>query len=266
MKLTTLIDNYVEKASLYAEHGLSILIDTGIVKILFDTGQSDNFIHNAEVLGIDLKEIDFVVLSHGHFDHTGGLYPFLQLNKKAKIICKKEIFSPKFNRNNKFIGLKYDNDLLEGRINFIDVITEIAENIYIMPEIPISNSNDTHFENLKVNKGDSVIQDEMEDELFIAVKHNDKITILTACSHRGISNICKTATEHFKLPINLILGGFHLKECLWEQYHFVVDYLNRLQPSLIGTCHCTGINRFVNLKRDINFPMFYNHTGNEIEL
>ena len=92
MKLTTLIDNYVEKASLYAEHGLSILIDTGIVKILFDTGQSDNFIHNAEVLGIDLKEIDFVVLSHGHFDHTGGLYPFLQLNKKAKIICKKEIF------------------------------------------------------------------------------------------------------------------------------------------------------------------------------
>jgi len=266
MKLITLIDNYVEKASLYAEHGLSIFIDTGIVKILFDTGQSDNLIHNAEVLGIDLKDIDFVVLSHGHYDHTGGLYPFLQLNKKAKVICKKEIFIPKFNRNDKFIGLKYDDDLLEDRIDYIEVITEIADNIFIMPEIPISHPIDTHFNNLRVRKGERLVEDEMEDELFIVIKHTDKINILTACSHRGISNICKTATDFFYLPINLILGGFHLKECLWEQYHFVVDYLNRIHPSLIGTCHCTGIKMFTNMKRDINFPLFYNHTGNEIEL
>lgn len=266
MKIITLIDNYVEKASLYSEHGLSIFIDTGNSKILFDTGQSDNFIHNAKELGIDLMDIDFVVLSHGHYDHTGGLYHFLRLNKKAKVICKKDIFLPKYNSKNKFIGLIYDEELLKNRIHYIDTVTEIADNIFILPDINISESADTNFNSLKVSIDNCLVEDEMKDELFIVIKHQTKISILTACSHRGITNICTTATDYFNLPVNLILGGFHLKECSREQYLYIVEFFNTILPMLIGTCHCTGVEMFSNLKRDIRSFIFYNYTGRVINV
>ena len=89
MKIVTLIENLADSPGLVAEHGLSLYIDTGDKKILFDTGQSGLFIQNAQKLGVDVSEIDALVISHGHYDHTGGLRPFLEVNKKAKVFAKK---------------------------------------------------------------------------------------------------------------------------------------------------------------------------------
>ncbi len=102
MKITTLIENLVYKRGLFSEHGLSIYIETSNKKILFDTGQSGLFLENAKTLGISIDEIDAVVLSHGHYDHTGGLYLFLEKNSKAKIYAKRGIFTPKFNSHRHF--------------------------------------------------------------------------------------------------------------------------------------------------------------------
>ena len=96
IKITTLVENSVYGKGLQGEHGLSLLVDTGEHRLLFDTGASDLFIRNAGALGIDLGDVDFLVLSHGHRDHTGGLHHFLAMNHKAKVICKKELFFPKF--------------------------------------------------------------------------------------------------------------------------------------------------------------------------
>ena len=96
IKITTLVENSVYGKGLQGEHGLSLLVDTGGHRLLFDTGASDLFIRNARMLGIDLKDVDFLVLSHGHRDHTGGLHHFLQVNQKAEVVCKKELFIPKF--------------------------------------------------------------------------------------------------------------------------------------------------------------------------
>ena len=95
IKITTLVENSVYGKGLQGEHGLSLLVDTGGHRLLFDTGASDLFIRNARMLGIDLKDVDFLVLSHGHRDHTGGLHHFLQVNQKAEVVCKKELFIPK---------------------------------------------------------------------------------------------------------------------------------------------------------------------------
>ena len=267
MKIITLIENHVQLESLQAEHGLSILIDTGVEKILFDVGQSDLFIKNAIKLGIDIAEIDYVVLSHGHSDHTGGLYPFLQINKKAKIFCKKEIFIPKYNKGDKFIGLPLQDNLLKERLVFIDSVIELTGNIFIVPHIDIYNPDDTHFENLKKKVNDELLKDDMLDELFIVVKHKSKISILTACSHRGITNICKTAIDYFKFPVNAIIGGFHLKHSTVEQYQFILDFLNsEIKPSLVGICHCTGIEKLASMKRDLNSYVFYNETGKQLDL
>ena len=224
MKIITLIENLVYQQGLFAEHGLSIYIETENRKILFDTGQTGLFLQNAGTLGISMEDIDCLVLSHGHYDHTGGLYPFLKINSKAKVYVKKDIFTPKYSGQSRFIGTPMNEVLLNNRLVFVESITEIADDIFIMPDIQIHNSIDTHFKGLNKEVGNELVPDEFEDELFIVIKQNEQLNIVTACAHRGITNICTTATEHFKLPIGLILGGFHMKDCTIEQYVQITHY------------------------------------------
>lgn len=266
MRIITLIENAVYSGGLQAEHGLSIYIETDEHKILFDTGQTGIFIQNAKKLDISIESIDSLILSHGHYDHTGGLYPFLEKNSIANIYSKRNIFIPKYYGTTRFIGTPFIKEQLKNRLIYIDSLTEISRQIFIMPEIKIYNSTDTNFRDLNRKANNGFIPDEFEDELFLAIRQNETINIITACSHRGITNICETATEHFKLPVGLILGGFHMKECPVEQYVQITDYFRNLQPESIGACHCTGIEKFADLQRKCDANLFYNFTGNEIIL
>lgn len=266
MRIVTLIENLVYKQGLFAEHGLAIYIETENRKILFDTGQTGLFLQNAEKLGINIEDIDALVLSHGHYDHTGGLYPFLEKNSKAKVYTKKDIFTPKYHGHNRFIGTLRNETLLKDRLIYVDTVTEIAENVFIMPDITIYNSIDTHFKGLNKKVGNEFVPDEFDDELFLILKHNEQINIVTACSHRGITNICTTATEHFKLPVGLILGGFHMKNCTTEQYVQITHYFRLLQPESIGVCHCTGVEKYAQMFNECEAHLFYNYTGNEINI
>jgi 7,8-dihydropterin-6-yl-methyl-4-(beta-D-ribofuranosyl)aminobenzene 5'-phosphate synthase len=265
MKIITLIENVVNSPKLVAEHGLSLYIETANRKILFDTGQSALFMQNAQELNIDLREIDSVILSHGHYDHTGGLYPFLKINSKAKVYAKKDIFKPKYHGHNRFIGTIQNELLLKDRIIYVSDITEIDEHVYIMPNIQIYNATDTHFKGLNIKVNKEFIPDVFDDELFLTIKQNDQIKIITACSHKGITNICTTATDQFKLPVDLILGGFHMKECNIEQYITITHYFRTRKPKAIGVCHCTGLEKFADLRRECETHLFYNYTGNVID-
>ena len=266
MKIITLIENLVYKPRLIAEHGLALYLETENKKILFDTGQSGLFLQNAQMLGVNIEDVDILVLSHGHFDHTGGLYLFLEKNSKAKVYAKKEVFTPKYHGHNRFIGTIYDETKLKNRLVYVDDITEITENVFVMPDITIYNPTDTHFKGLEIKQGNEFITDEFNDELFIVLKQNEKINIVTACSHRGITNICRTATEYFKLPVNLILGGFHTKESTTEQYVDLLHYLRQIQPQSIGVCHCTGIEKFAGMYSECDAHVFYNYTGNVLNV
>ena len=266
IKIITLIENLVYGQSLVAEHGLAVYIETPNRKILFDTGQSGMFLQNAQTLGIKIEEIDSVVLSHGHYDHTGGLYPFLEVNKKAKVYAKPELFDPKYRVNRTFIGTPKNEELLKGRLVFADDVTELEEGIFIMPNIPIKDPIDKHFDGLLKLKNNEIVPDEFDDELYIVVVENNLVNIISACSHRGITNICEAATDYFNLRIGLILGGFHLKNCTTEQYIHLTHYFRTLQPKQLGVCHCTGIEKYADLRRECEIPLFYNHSGHIIEL
>ncbi len=266
MKIVTLIENLVYKKELYAEHGLAIYIETKSKKILFDTGQSGMFLQNAKTLGIRIEDIDLLILSHGHYDRTGGLYPFLEANSKAKVYAKKYLFAPKFSGRSRFIGTLFNPELLNDRLICVEEITEIAEDVFIMPDIAIVNSNDTHFKGLNINVDGKFIQDEFDEELFLAIKKDEKINIVTACSHRGITNICTAATNHFRLPVGLILGGFHLKDCTNKQYIQISDYLRILKPESIGACHCTGVEKYARMSADLKTHLFYHRTGDVLIL
>jgi len=266
MRIITLIENLVYKQGLVAEHGLSIYIETENRKIIFDTGQSGLFIQNAQKLGISIEDIDCLVLSHGHYDHTGGLYPFLEKNSKAKVYAKKDIFTPKYSDRTRFIGTPENAELLNNRMVYVDCMTEIAENVFIMPDIPISDSIDTHFNGLNKKAGNELVSDEFDDELFLVLRQNKQINIVTACSHRGITNICTAAIEQFKLPVGLILGGFHMKNCTILQYAEIKHYFRQLRPQSIGVCHCTGVEKYADLRNECEVHLFYNYTGNEINI
>jgi len=266
MRIVTLIENLVYKQGLVAEHGLSVYIETEHRKILFDTGQSGLFLQNAKKLGIDIEDIDSLVLSHGHYDHTGGLYLFLEKNSKAKVYAKKDVFIPKYHGNKRFIGTLPNEELLKDRFVPIDSMTELADGIFIMPEIVIHNPEDTHFQGMFKKVDDKLIPDEFDDELFLILKQNDQIHIVTACSHRGITNICTTATKLFKLPAGLILGGFHTKNSSSGQLDVIIDYLRELKPESIGVCHCTGIEKYAEMAKECEARVFYNFTGNEITI
>lgn len=266
MKITTLVENLVYTSGLKAEHGLSMHIQTPQASILFDTGQSDMFLHNAVKLNIDIASVDYLILSHGHYDHTGGLYHFLQHNSKALVYCKRNVFNPKTHTDGRNIGTPYITELLHDRIRYVDTIIEIVPHVFLCPEIIIHNTIDTHFKGLQVQVANEVCEDSFTDELFVVVEQAHTISILTACSHRGITNICKTAIEQFSKPIQTLIGGFHTKDADELQYSFIKNYCNEYPVEKIAVCHCTGVDHYARMFCDIDSHVVYNHTGKKFNI
>lgn len=124
MRITALLEN-TSACGLPTEHGLSLFVETGACRFLFDMGQTDLFTRNAEALGVDLNTADFAVLSHGHYDHSGGLSAFLALNDHAPVYMSRHAFEPHYNGAEKYIGLDLSLQTVE-RLVFVDEVKEIA--------------------------------------------------------------------------------------------------------------------------------------------
>ena len=266
LQIVTLIENLVYGTDLTAEHGLSFYIDNDGQKILFDTGQSPAFLMNAKQLGIDLAAVDALVLSHGHYDHTGGLYAFLEHNSKARVYLKRELFAKKYHNHDRFIGTPFLPDALRERVIYVEAATRLGGGLYIVPDIPIRNSADTSFRNFYILEDETFVPDQFLDELFLAVVSGQKLSVISSCSHRGITNITSQAVELFRLPVDLVLGGFHLLKGESVRDELVVEALCRLQPERIGVCHCTGLDAYLKLAKAYSGHLFYNHTGYSLSL
>ncbi|MCI1683972.1 MAG: MBL fold metallo-hydrolase [Bacteroides sp.] len=265
-KITTLVENCVYGRQLQSEHGLSLFIETPAHKLLFDTGASDLFIRNARFLNINLEEVDYLILSHGHSDHTGGLRSFLKLNAKATVICKHEILYPKF-KGERENGITNARDLDLSRFNFIDKTTEIVPNVFAVPLIEISNAEDTHFDHFLVCRNEGMLLDTFEDELVLVLTDARGISVISACSHRGITNIMRTVRKSFLyLPCQLLLGGFHIHNAGQQKFEIIADYLQKDAPCQIGVCHCTGVDQYAFFQQRFGNSVFYNYTGRVIQL
>lgn len=244
MKIVTLMENTTIRDDLTAEHGLSLYIEAGGLRILFDAGQSAAFADNAEKLGVDLSAVDLCVLSHGHYDHGGGIARFLEINDHAPVYVSRHAFGDFYNAEGKFIGL--DSALLaEDRIIFAGDNRELNEAVSIhscpgFPEPCPSYSGD-----LTVERKGQRIPDDFKHEQYLLIREGEKRLLISGCSHRGVMNI-----KTWFAP-DVFVGGFHLMKLDpvkdRVKLRAVGSYLTQ-KDTVYFTGHCTGEEQYALLK------------------
>lgn len=237
MKLTVLSENKA-KPGFEKEHGLSYLLEIDNEQILFDTGSSDLFLKNAEKIGINLKLVNKVVLSHGHWDHSNGL----QFLKNKTLITHPKSFQKRYKstvKDNLGITLSYAE--LKDRFKLIESIGpyKITENLFYLGGIPRLNSFESQSTPYILENGNP---DFIEDDSAIAAIVNDELVIVTACSHSGICNICDYAKEVTGISkVRVVIGGFHLKT-LNEQTLKTIAYFKENGIKDLFPSHCTSFS------------------------
>jgi 7,8-dihydropterin-6-yl-methyl-4-(beta-D-ribofuranosyl)aminobenzene 5'-phosphate synthase len=246
MKLSVLIDNQPHQPHLKCEHGLSFLLETNHGTILFDTGQSDKFLTNATEMAIDLQAIDYVVLSHGHYDHTGGLPAFLSINEKAKVIVHTNAFKERFSRSTTMIkenGIPWRamNQLYSERLIIIDKDLKLAPGIQILCDIPPQANYKVVNERLVIKKGPTFAPDPFDDELILVADTSTKPLVLCGCAHTGIVSILHTIHDRLQHHhFSFIAGGLHLSGSEKEEIQHVINGLAPFKVDQWLLNHCTG--------------------------
>ncbi len=257
MKIICLAENTSAQEGIGAEHGLSLYIEFKKHKILFDTGQSDLFAQNAARLGVNLAGVDFAVLSHGHYDHGGGIAKFFEINKTAPLYISTKAFEPYYHGEDRYIGLDAS---LKGsdRLIFTDKGVEIDEGITLYTHIGDRKYNMGSM-GLTVKRGGEYIPDDFCHEQYLLLEEAGKRVLISGCSHRGIMDIVGFFAPH------ILIGGFHFSGLPTD------DTLQGYAKALgshgtdFYTCHCTGVEQFEFMKNYMD-RLHYLSGGTEIIL
>ena len=237
MKIVSLVDNVSYRTGVRPLHGLSLYIETKNLCILFDMGQDDLFIKNAEVLGVDISKVDVAVISHGHYDHGGGLKYFLEVNKKAPVYINKYAFGPHYNAAGKYIGL--DVGLAnEKRLNFVKNDVEI----FSWATVSLIKNDELKHKiepcGLTVKKNDEFCPEDFLHEQYLLIEENGKKILFSGCSHKGILNIVN------KYRPDYLIGGFHFSKIEDEsRLRCCAEELETYDTKYF-TGHCTGVKQF----------------------
>jgi 7,8-dihydropterin-6-yl-methyl-4-(beta-D-ribofuranosyl)aminobenzene 5'-phosphate synthase len=250
MKITILVDNYSNYPNILAEYGLSIHIRDEEKQVLLDTGQGHALVYNSAVLGISLKEIDHLVLSHGHYDHTGGVSDFLLNSRKIPIWAHPEIKCghTKLREEKPFFnGCCLDSQA--AKINPVRGVTQITENIWAV-EIPMER-REPEFVNqvpyLVVPGGEDWVPDPFIDDISLVVKGKHGLSVILGCSHAGVVNIIQEISRQFDTKkFYSVLGGMHLGVRSSEYIDKILsELIARFRVQKWRPCHCTGLDALV---------------------
>jgi 7,8-dihydropterin-6-yl-methyl-4-(beta-D-ribofuranosyl)aminobenzene 5'-phosphate synthase len=266
MKLIVLVDNNtLIDRYFFAEPGISLFIEQGGKRILFDVGYSDIFLKNAQKMNIDLRVLDYVVLSHGHLDHTWGLDPLIRLytesniegipHKSPTILAHPLTFFSKTADDIKEIGSLISQDKLSK--HFIIKLSEnpiwLTERILFLGQIERKNDFECKKPIGSIIKPDGEEPDYLYDDTALVYKSSQGLVIITGCSHSGICNIVEQAKKLCKEERVIdIVGGLHLLNPSEEQMQGTLEYMKKLNPNQMHACHCTDLNSKIALSKVVN--------------
>ncbi|PAB58529.1 MBL fold metallo-hydrolase [Anaeromicrobium sediminis] len=286
MKITTLIENTLKKDSnLINEHGLSILIEVDNKKILFDTGASASFINNAKDLNIKLNDIDHILLSHGHYDHCGGLKSLLDeynpdctlnVHKDFFKVCDKNylndennVFSNDTSEKYRYVGIDFDENYINKKSTKTFLIDEdiykLSDSVYVFSNFEKSINYEKTNENMKIKIGEEYVTDKFSEEIALGIDTPKGLLIIVGCSHVGILNTLTTIEKRTGKKIYGVIGGTHLVEAHEDRILKTIDYIKEKNVDLIGFSHCTGEKGVEMFKNEFH-DFFINSTGTIIEI
>lgn len=263
LNIKVLLENTQARPDILTEHGLSLHIETERHKILFDTGQTDLFARNARTLGVDLSDVDIAVLSHGHYDHGGGLNQFMEINEKAPVYVNCHAFEPHYSGMEHYIGL---DPALIGNPRFISV----GNHLQIDDELELFACNDltrpyqTDSTGLDVLCESGLTPDDFRHEHYLLIHDGPRRVLVSGCSHKGVLNIVQWFNP------DIFIGGFHFMNLNLDgegkkKLEFAVQKLDSCSASFY-TCHCTGVEQYGFMKGLMGERLQYLACGQEIIL
>lgn len=286
IKVTTIIENHSNLVlGVPGEHGLSMKVEYNGRPLLFDTGQTGIFLDNADRMNIDLNEIHDIILSHGHYDHTGGLPAYLKQNHGKRIYVGRDFFERKFRKNpdgtivyngNPFLSEECREEEIfnvpflkesAAAVHVIeDKIYQLYEGIWLVRGFKRKNDFETPDDRFLIKKNSKFFPDRFQDEIVLCLDTAKGIVLLAGCSHAGIINITETVRERFAgRPIRGIIGGTHLIHAGEERLHRTIEELKKLNPEFLAVSHCTGDDNIQRLGKEFGERFIMNITGNRIE-
>ena len=275
MRILNLVENELGDSGCEAAHGLSFYVETENHKLLFDSSPSEVVIRNAQKLGVDLTAVDTVILSHGHYDHSGGILPFVELNPKAKIYMQHNAGGEYYAFDGEEQGFRYigiDKKILSlPQVQLLKGDTKIDDELQVFTVdqrvYPLPSTN----KRLRELCNGQYIQDEFRHEQNLLLTTDGKKILFCGCAHNGILNVMETLERKFgpaSLP-DLVIGGFHLmKRTEFSEVDTaeVTEIANRLKSYKyhFATCHCTGLQVFNQMKEIMGDQLSYVRSGDDV--
>lgn len=279
--VTTLVENTAGTPLTIGEWGQSLWIEADDKKILFDTGPTAMVSRNAAAVGVDLSTADKIVISHGHYDHTGGLKEVLVKMRESgrhpegiEVIGHPDIFTPKHfyikDFIERYIGIPFSREELEAlgaRFILSRDPVKISPNILTTGEVNISVDFEKIDKDLHVKEGNTQIPDRLADDLGIIVKTEQGLIVLLGCGHRGIINTLRHAQKMTGInEIYAVIGGTHLISADSNQMQKTIEVLKELKIRKLGVSHCTGLKSAAVLAKEFGDAFFFNSAGTKTVL
>jgi 7,8-dihydropterin-6-yl-methyl-4-(beta-D-ribofuranosyl)aminobenzene 5'-phosphate synthase len=256
MKLIMLMENRGSaNRSLINEFGFSAYVECDDLNILFDFGPNLDTLKNVQALNIHLEEVDYLIGSHGHFDHSGGYPAFLRAGCHKPFITGEGYFNEKYSLDGiraTYLGNSFDENLLrrEGIEHKVcKKVLKLSETEFIMGGFKRVYDFETIPDRFCIRNGKALVKDNFDDEICFVHKMKDGLFVLVGCSHPGILNILSSVKEYFGMPIIGVVGGTHLKDASEDRMRRTIQVIKSFGISFIGFNHCTG-EKFENLIRE----------------
>lgn len=276
VKITVVVDNCIlpkSRKPFRAEHGLSLLLETGDGRFLFDTGASEVTAYNLGLLGVRPADLDAIILSHGHYDHTGGLAAVLtQGGKRLPVYCHPGAFADRFSQaggTTRYAGMPHAKEqLVSLGADFrpVETPTALAAGLTISGAVPRQTDYETGDPFLVADKQGGE-RDRVPDDMAIFHLGDKGLTVISGCAHSGIINVIKHGMAVTGCDrLHAIIGGTHLGPVEQEQQEATLAELTRLEPALVAANHCTGFNMLARLYAIFGAKFFPAFVGTTIEI